>query len=94
VTPKSGALLAAFDHGCCVVATLPEGDGPLRDGEHLVRIEKVRDGAAVAAALRRALNEPGLAERVRVGGRAFAEPHAWPAIAAAHLDVYGEVLAR
>jgi glycosyltransferase involved in cell wall biosynthesis len=94
VTPKSGALLAAFDHDCCVVATLPEGAGPLRDGEELVGIDRVRDGAAVAAALRRVLDDPGLAERVRAGGKAFGEPHAWPAIAAAHRQVYAEVLAR
>ena len=54
----------------------------------MVVVPRVRDGAALAAGIRRLLDDPVLAERVAAGGTAWAAEHGWDRIAAAHLDLY------
>lgn len=85
--PPAEALMA----GCPVVtsnrSSMPEVS---QDAALLVDPE---DPAAIAAALRRMADEPGLAERMRARGFERARELSWEAFARANLDVYREVLA-
>ncbi|WP_231134696.1 glycosyltransferase [Motilibacter deserti] len=95
VTAKSGALLAALDHGAPVVMTLPERPADrspeLVDGVNVVTVAARRDGEALAVALRRALDDDALRSRVAAGGRALAEGRTWPVLAARHAELYASV---
>jgi glycosyltransferase involved in cell wall biosynthesis len=89
VTTKSGALLAMLTHGLPVAATVADDPDPLlRDAETIVAIGGRRDSAAVAAALRRLLDDPALGRRVAARGREVVASHTWPAIARAHRALY------
>ena len=95
VTTKSGSLLAAFEHGAPVLATVAdERDADLVDGRTVVDVAARRDPEAIAVAVRRVLDDPDLAERVAQGGRQLAAARAWPVIAAAHRGLYASVVAR
>lgn len=95
VTTKSGSLLAALAHGVPVLATVAdERDADLVDGETVVDVAARRDPGAIAAAVRRLLDDPALARRVAHGGAALAATRDWPAIAAAHQAVYRSALHR
>lgn len=74
------ALLEAFAWGRAVIAT-PVGGVPdlVRDGENGLLVPP-DDAAAVAAALVRLRDEPGLAARLAAGARKTAEAHAWECI--------------
>ena len=93
VTTKSGSLLAALAHGAPVLATVAdERDADLVDGSTVVDVGARRDPGAIAAAVLRVLRDPVLGDRVARGGRALAATRDWPAIAAAHRDVYRAAL--
>ena len=95
VTTKSGSLLAALAHGAPVLATVAdERDADLVDASTVLDVSARRDPGAIAAAVRRLLDDPDLTARVGRGGRAFAGTRGWPAIAAAHLHVYRSSLGR
>ena len=67
--------------------------GKIRDdGRTVVDVAVRRDPEAIAAAVRRVLDDPDLAQRVAQGGRQLAAGRAWPLIAAAHRGLYGSVL--
>lgn len=94
VTTKSGSLIAALAHGAPVLATIADDPDPaLRDGDTILAIRRRRDGPAIAEAVRRLLDDPAVAATVAARGRRFAEARSWPAIAAAHAEVYTRVLA-
>jgi glycosyltransferase involved in cell wall biosynthesis len=94
VTTKSGALLAAWAHRLPVVATVAaEPDRDVVDGSTAVLVDRVRDGAALAAGIRRLLADPALGARVAAGGAAVKVGRSWEAVAAAHRDVYSSVTA-
>lgn len=91
-TTKSGALLSAFAHGLPTVVTAADPPDPeLVDGGSVVVAERVRDADALAGALTRLLDDPGLRARVAAGGRALAVDRTWPRIAAAHQELYASV---
>lgn len=92
VTTKSGALLAAWAHRLPVVATAVQPDPQLVDGRTAVLVDRVRDGATLAAGIRRLLADPGLSGRVATGGAAVAAERSWQALAAAHAALYDRVL--
>jgi glycosyltransferase involved in cell wall biosynthesis/carbonic anhydrase/acetyltransferase-like protein (isoleucine patch superfamily) len=94
VTSKSGSLLTAFAAELPVVATAPPGQ--LREPLEEPGVLRVPpdDTEALSAALRRVLNNPALAYRLRRGGRTVAGVHSWDAIAAAHAETYGSVVTR
>jgi len=95
VTTKSGSLLAALDHGAPVLATVADArDADLVDGVTVVDVAARRDPSAIAAAVRRLLDDPDLAGRVARGGRALAATRGWPRIAAAHRDLYAAALGQ
>ena len=94
-TTKSGAVLSAFAHGLPAVVTAADPPDPrLDDGRTVVVAPRVRDGAALADALARLLDDPALRERVAAGGAELAAERTWPRIAAAHRRLYREVLDR
>lgn len=98
VTLKSGALLAALAHGACVAATEPPApvdcSPGLVDGRTVLRIARVRDGDAVADAVRRGLADEPLRHRVAAGGQALVATNTWDRIAADHAEVYARVRHR
>jgi glycosyltransferase involved in cell wall biosynthesis len=99
VTTKSGALLAALAHGVPTAVTVPDGDA-LTGGDELsgsgavAVIRARRDAAAIVATLRRLLSDPVLRRQLAERGRAFAAAYSWPRVAAAHRDLYRELLGR
>jgi glycosyltransferase involved in cell wall biosynthesis len=94
-TTKSGALLSAFAHGLPTVVTAAEPPDPdLRDGDTVVVADRVRDGDALAKALARVLDDPGLRARVAAGGAELAAARTWPRVAVAHRELYERVLRR
>ncbi|MCE3551720.1 glycosyltransferase [Pseudonocardia sp. RS11V-5] len=94
-TTKSGALLSAFAHGLPTVVTRADPPDPeLVDGETVVVAPKVRDGAVLADALRRLLDDPALRLRVAAGGEAVGAARSWERIADLHRDVYAGVRGR
>jgi glycosyltransferase involved in cell wall biosynthesis len=95
VTGKSGSLLAARIHGLPIIATAIPGQvtGP-QEVEGTLRIPP-RDTAAIAEALKLVLGDPGVAARLRAAPHAYpAAAATWEAIAAVHVDVYGDVVRR
>jgi glycosyltransferase involved in cell wall biosynthesis len=70
-------LLEAFAWGRAVIAT-PVGGVPdlVRDGENGLLVP-AGDAAALARALRRLHEEPGLVARLAAGARSTAETFAW-----------------
>lgn len=89
-TAKSGALLCCAVHSLPVVATAAEPPDPALDG--VVLPVPRRAPEALAAAVARVLDSPGLAADLASAGRAWAAPRSWDAIADAHLDVYDRAL--
>jgi glycosyltransferase involved in cell wall biosynthesis len=75
-----------------VVSDIDVFRGFLGDGSSAL-LAPAGDADAIAAALVRVAREPGLADRLRAGGRAVAERHSWSAVAAAHEAAYARHLA-
>ena len=65
-------------------------DSRFRDGDHL-RLVPPRDPAALATALAELARSPELRRRLAAGIADVGRQFAWPAIAAATIDVYREV---
>ncbi|SDG86874.1 glycosyltransferase [Pseudonocardia oroxyli] len=94
VTTKSGALLSAWAHGLPTVVTAADPPDPeLVDGETVVVARAVRDGEALAVALRRLLDDPTLRLRVAAGGAAAGATRSWERLAEVHRKLYAEVRA-
>jgi glycosyltransferase involved in cell wall biosynthesis len=92
VTAKSGSLLTLLAHRLPTAVTAGEEPEPeLRDGDRVVVVPAVRDGAALADGLRRLLDDPALAAGVAERGAAWAATRDWDAIAERHLGLYREV---
>nr|WP_269778791.1 glycosyltransferase [Microlunatus antarcticus] len=93
VTTKSGSLLAALEHGAPVLATVADTRDPaLVDGVTVLDVAARRDPAAIAAAVRRLLDDPALAGTVARRGEALAAGRGWATIAARHRAVYDSAL--
>ncbi|MEJ2867121.1 glycosyltransferase family 4 protein [Actinomycetospora sp. OC33-EN08] len=90
-TTKSGALLAAFDHGLPTLVTQLTPDTELVDGETVVVAPAVRDVDVLVTALRRLLDDDALARRVAAGGRSLLDGRDWDTLAARHRDLYAEL---
>jgi glycosyltransferase involved in cell wall biosynthesis len=87
-TTKSGSLLACAEHGLPIVATAADpADPALLDGDAALLVP-VRDGPALAKAVTRVLEDPGLAAALSAGAQRLAAAHGWAAIADAHLRLY------
>jgi glycosyltransferase involved in cell wall biosynthesis len=93
-TTKSGALLAALDHGLPTIVTRRPDQGPdaeLVDGRTVVVAPAVRDADVLVTALRRLLDDPVLAKTVGAAGRELLDGRDWDTLAARHRDIYAEV---
>lgn len=94
-TPVS--VLEAMACGLCVVSTNVGGIPYLLTHEHDALLVPPGDAPAMAAAVRRILSEPGLAERLSRNARATAERHDWshvlPRWEALFMDVAAEARA-
>jgi glycosyltransferase-like protein len=86
------AVLEALAAGLpAVVSDLDVFRGFLGDGESAL-LAPAGDPDALAGALVRVAREPGLAERLRAGGREVAARHTWARVAEAHEAVYRDFL--
>ena len=74
-----------------VVSDLDVFRGFLGDGDSAL-LARAGDPGALASALVRVAREPGLAERLRAGGRAVAARHTWAAVGEAHEAAYRDFL--
>ncbi len=83
-------LLEAMACGCPVVASDHSAMPEVLGGAGL--LAPVHDTAAMAEALRRVLDEPGLAETLRSAGLARAATFSWERFAVQNLAVYRSVL--
>ncbi len=93
VSFRRGTLLAALAHGRAVISTLPRVPIPeLQDGENILLVPP-EDPAALAAAIRRVLEDPALRARLAAGARALAERFAWERIAAQVEEVFAALRA-
>jgi glycosyltransferase involved in cell wall biosynthesis len=87
----SGVLVEALASGKPVIATgFPHAVEMLGGGAGL--IVPHGDSAAMAAALRRVLSEPGLAARLGAAAAALAPQLLWPAVAERYRTLAGELL--
>jgi glycosyltransferase involved in cell wall biosynthesis len=93
-TLKSGALLAALEHGLPTLVTrrpdAPE-DPDLVDGETVVVAPQVRDADVLVEGLRRLLGDDTLRRTVAEGGHALVHGRDWDSLAADHVALYREV---
>jgi glycosyltransferase-like protein len=86
------AVLEALAAGLpAVVSDLDVFRGFLGDGDSAL-LARAGDPGALAGALVRVVREPGLAERLRAGGRAVVARHTWARVAAAHESAYRDFL--
>lgn len=95
-TLKSGALLAALQHGLPTLVTRRGDAGPdadLVDGETVVVAPEVRDDVALADGLRRLLDDPDRAARIGAAGRDAVRDRTWAGLAADHRELYGSLCA-
>lgn len=89
----SGVLVDAVAAGRPVIATaFPHAVELLGSGAGLVVPRQ--DPAALAAAIRRFLTEPGLAERMSAEARRIGPDLAWPAVAARYAELAGAIAAN
>jgi glycosyltransferase involved in cell wall biosynthesis len=92
VTAKSGSLLTLLAHELPMVVTAGEEAEPeLADGDRVVVVPAVRDGAALAAGVRRVLDDEPLAAGLARRGADWAATREWDAIASRHLELYAGV---
>jgi glycosyltransferase involved in cell wall biosynthesis len=88
VSLRRGTLMAGLAHGCAIVTTEPQAPLPeLVDGTHLLTVPPDNPGAA-ANAVRRIVDDPALAARLRQNARAVSERFSWQTIARQHLEFY------
>jgi glycosyltransferase involved in cell wall biosynthesis len=92
VTAKSGSLLTLLAHRLPTVVTAGEEEEPeLTDGGRVAVVTAVRDGEALAAGLRRVLDDGALAAGLAERGASWAATRDWDAIASRHLELYSAV---
>jgi glycosyltransferase involved in cell wall biosynthesis len=93
VTRKSSSVLTAHAAGVPVVATCPLGEvGRANDADGVLWVPP-GDAAELSDALRRVLNDRGLAGRLVAAGRIRAANQNWNVITAAHAEIYAEAFA-
>ena len=88
---RRGSLMAALAHARAVVTTQPRLPLPeLVDGDNCLLVQ-LEDPAALAAAIRRAMLDPGLRARLEAGARDLSAQFAWDKIAARTARIYSGV---
>jgi glycosyltransferase involved in cell wall biosynthesis len=84
------SVMEAMAAGLCIVSTDTGGLPHLLTHDHDALLVPPGDAEAMAAAVRRLVGEPGLAERLSRNARATAEKHAWDRV----LPLWEALLAR
>jgi len=85
-SPRRGSLLACAAHGLPIVSTQPASQA-VADAVHAAPSTP----PSLAAAVLEVANDPSLRERLRVAAQGLATRTAWPAIAAAHIQIYEDL---
>lgn len=86
------AVIEAAALGLPIVATRVGGvEHLISDGETGLLVDD-DDDAAMAASILRLVDEPALAERLSLSGRAMAESSAWESVHAEWRDLFGELV--
>jgi glycosyltransferase involved in cell wall biosynthesis len=89
---QSGALLQALGAGVPAVVYDVGGLGEVVRRFEAGRVVRAGDVDALAAALRELLDDAAALGAAREGARRARETLTWDAAAAAHLDLYGELV--
>jgi glycosyltransferase involved in cell wall biosynthesis len=87
-SPRRGSLLACAEHGLPIVSTTPTAP-EVADAVHAV----AADPRQLAEAVLHLAQTPSETARLRANAQALATRTAWPLIAAAHVQVYEQLLA-
>jgi phosphatidylinositol alpha-mannosyltransferase len=87
-------LLEAMASGCALVASDLDGHRNVASDGVDALLAPVGDAAALAKALRRVLDDPGLRAELVTGGRRRAEQLSMARLAAEYVEIYQRVLAR
>ena len=85
---RRGSLMAALAHGLPIVTTISTVSyAHFVDGETLLLVP-AGDAGALATAVRRILDDPDLAQRLRTGARRLSQQFTWDYIAARSVEAY------
>jgi len=89
---RRGSLMAALEHGCAIVTTMPSAQVPtFIDGENMLLVPPY-DEALLAAALHHLYQSSETREHLKQGATSLAKMFAWSAIAQATLNFYKSVI--
>jgi glycosyltransferase involved in cell wall biosynthesis len=89
---RRGSLMAAIEHGCAIVTTMPSLEVPMFiDGENMLLVPP-HDEALLATALMHLYQSPDHRIRLKWGALELAKTFAWPSIAKATLNLYASVI--
>ena len=89
---RRGSLMAALEHGCAIVTTMPSVQAPtFIDGENMLLVPPY-DEALLAAALHHLYQSSETREHLKQGATSLAKMFAWSAIAQATLNFYKSVI--
>lgn len=94
VSFRRGSLMAAIAHSLPVVSTEPAVAIPEIVHGETMWLAPVRSAEALAAAIQRLWNDPGLRQRLSAGSDHLASRFTWEAIAQQHVQAYRELIDR
>ena len=86
---ESGALLNAISHGKAVLASRIT---PFVEKEKQGAVMTFKNRADMPRKIKKLLKSPDLRAKLEEGAKRYAEEHAWPQVAADHVNLYKEVL--
>lgn len=89
---RRGSLMAAIQHGCATVTTLPGVDIPEFVHGHNLWLVPTNDALALGEALRTLVASPECRDKLRQGATQLADRFDWQAIAAAYCACFEAVL--
>jgi glycosyltransferase involved in cell wall biosynthesis len=89
---RRGSLLAALEHGCAIVTTVPTTPtAEFVDGETMLLVE-TENVEGLTTALKRLYDDAALRAEIGAGAKETARRFAWSSIAAAHMALFGQML--
>jgi glycosyltransferase involved in cell wall biosynthesis len=80
--------MAGLANGCAIVTTTPQTPLPELVDERDLLYVPPEDAPALASAVRRLVDDPALAQRLRTNARIRSARFGWDAIAQAHVALY------
>lgn len=94
VSFRRGSLMAALAHSLPVISTEPAVAIPEIEHGETLWLAPVRSAEALAEAIERLWNDPGLRQRLSTGSARLARRFTWSAIAQQHVQAYRELIDR